>query len=352
MAEFIVNITLIAAVLILLGIWAVSASRRRADRREHAAERRLILAAFTGAAAPATLPEAAAEEGEIAPATVRPARRAARTSPPPAPLAQQPIDATSVAALIDLLENRWPARHGMIAGLFTSPRSVWSAGTRAGQTVGQRSMGDPRQRAAADRDTGSGLYRDAANELVDIHAHDPADAHTEYTRYAAALGDPALAELYVRSAAYATTPTMTRSARSSTTSSVAASPQKCQMMMPASTRDRGRPVTQGRSPHRARPNLLVLRRIPVRRRIPDNASGQRLHIAHGPRASPRLPTAMGSARRNREGAAHLRRDIVRAAAAPSRPADPARGSARRPGRREAHCRPLRRSRDQPRPHQP
>jgi len=203
MAEFVVNIALIAAVLVLLGIWAVSAGRgRRADRREHAAERRLILAAFTGAAAPDALPEPEDDEGESAPATVRPGRRPTRTSPPA--VAQQPLDAASVAALIDLLEDRRPARHGMIAGLFTSPRSVWSAGTRAGQIVGQRSVGDPRQRVAAAGDTGTELYRDAANELVGIHAHDPADAHTEYTRYAAALGDPALAELYVRSAAYAT----------------------------------------------------------------------------------------------------------------------------------------------------
>lgn len=206
MAEFVVNIALIAAVLVLLGIWAVSAHRRRStDRREHAAERRLILAAFTRAAAPSPAPSAGPEptddEDEVAPATVRPGRRGARTSATPAPVTQQPLDAASVAALLDLLEDRRPARHGIVAGLFTSPCSVWSAGTRAGQTVGQRSMGDPRQRTG---DTGTELYRDAASELVDIHAHDPSDAHTEYSRYAAALGDPALAELYVRSAAYAT----------------------------------------------------------------------------------------------------------------------------------------------------
>lgn len=202
MAEFVVNIALIVAVLLLLGIWAVSSRRhRRADRREHAAERRLILAAFTGAGAPAAdLEPEDADEHDAAPVTARPGRR---TGPPLAPAAQQPLDATSVAALLDLLEDRRPARHGMIAGLFTSPRSVWSAGTRAGQSVGQRSMGEQGQRPAERSDTGSELYRDAATELVDIHAHDPADAHTEYTRYAAAIGDPALAELYVRSAAYA-----------------------------------------------------------------------------------------------------------------------------------------------------
>jgi hypothetical protein len=65
-------------------------------------------------------------------------------------------------------------------------------------------MGEPQHHRAQRRESDSELYRDAASELVDIHAHDPADAHTEYTRYAAAVGDPALAELYVRSAAYAT----------------------------------------------------------------------------------------------------------------------------------------------------
>jgi hypothetical protein len=203
MAEFVVNVALIAAVLVLLVIWAVTAGRRRrTDRREHAAERRLILAAFTGAAPQADI---AASEDEIQePAPPQPARSVARTNPIVPRATAQPLDATSVAALLDLLEDRRPARRGMIAGLVTSPRSVWSAGTRAGQTVGQRSMGEPQHHRAQRRESDSELYRDAASELVDIHAHDPADAHTEFTRYAAAVGDPALAELYVRSAAYAT----------------------------------------------------------------------------------------------------------------------------------------------------
>lgn len=200
MAEFLVNVALIAALLVLLIIWAVTAGRRRrADRREHAAERRLILAAFTAAAPQAEI--AATEDETDEPAPPRPARRATTN-----PAAQQPLDAASVTALLNLLEDRHPARRGMIAGLLTSPRSVWSAGTRAGQRVGQPSMPRPQHHKAPRGERAAELYRAAASELVDIHAHDPGDAHAEYTRYAAAVGDPALAELYVRSAAYATYP--------------------------------------------------------------------------------------------------------------------------------------------------
>ena len=60
------------------------------------------------------------------------------------------------------------------------------------------------QRADATEQASAQLVRAAAGELLDIHAHDPSAAHLEYRRYAAALGDPALAELYVRSAAYGT----------------------------------------------------------------------------------------------------------------------------------------------------
>ena len=72
---------------------------------------------------------------------------------------------------------------GVVAGLVTSPRSVWSAGTRAGQTVGRRTMGEPHASDSSEPD--SELYREAAAELVDIHTHDPADAHREYVRSAA-----------------------------------------------------------------------------------------------------------------------------------------------------------------------
>jgi hypothetical protein len=58
------------------------------------------------------------------------------------------------------------------------------------------------QRADATEQAGPQLVRAAAAELLDIHAHDPSVAHLEFRRYAAALGDPALAELYVCSAAY------------------------------------------------------------------------------------------------------------------------------------------------------
>ncbi|MCW2686181.1 MAG: hypothetical protein JWR37_1071, partial [Mycobacterium sp.] len=197
MAEFVVNVILIGALLLLLVIWAVSAGRRRRrSRREHAEERRLILSAFTGAATTSTAPSTVEDDGLV----TSPLRgsRAANTSPAaPAQL----LDAASVAALLDLLEDRRPVRRGRVAGLFTSPRSVWSAGTRAGQHIGRYTMVEQDGPAAP---AGSELYRDAAAELIDIHAHNPADACGEYSRYAAALADSALAELYVRRAAYAT----------------------------------------------------------------------------------------------------------------------------------------------------
>ena len=46
----------------------------------------------------------------------------------------------------------------------------------------------------------------AATELVEIFGYDPRDAHEQFQRYAAAIGDPALAELYVRLAAYSAHP--------------------------------------------------------------------------------------------------------------------------------------------------
>jgi hypothetical protein len=60
------------------------------------------------------------------------------------------------------------------------------------------------QRADDKEQAGAQLYRAAAGEILDIHSHDPSDDRLEYRRYADALGDPALAELYVRSAAYGT----------------------------------------------------------------------------------------------------------------------------------------------------
>lgn len=183
MAALIVNLVLIAAVLVLLGVWAfTSAHRRRQDRRRHAEERTLILQAFTGAA-PAQA------------ASPTPASALVTAADPAA--GPQHLDAASIAALLDLLEDRRPQRRGLIAGLVTSPRSIWSVGENAGQQVGRRTMGEEPA-----GEGGAELYRDAAAELVDIHAHDPHDAQREYARYAAALSDPALAELYVRSAAY------------------------------------------------------------------------------------------------------------------------------------------------------
>ena len=223
MAEFVVNVTLIVALFVLLVVWAVSASRRRRrDRREHARERRLILGAFTAAAGGAPSDEHNDDEdleddhAALDPRTQaeRPDRRTrsqqasrppARTSSRrPASTAAQQLDPASIVALLDLLEDRKPVRRGTFASLFTSPGSVWSAGARAGQSVARNTMGDPGRGERSADTAGAQLYREAAGELVDIYAHDPADARAQYAHYAAAIGDPAMAELYVRSAAYAT----------------------------------------------------------------------------------------------------------------------------------------------------
>ena len=224
MAEFIVNVTLIVALFVLLVVWTVSASRRRRrDRREHSQERRLILGAFTAAAGgatsdgydeedecledvhaeldPRTQAERPTRRSRSQPASRPPARTSARR---PASAAAQQLDPASIVALLDLLEDRKPARRGAFASLFTSPGSVWSAGARAGQSVARNTMGDPGRGEQSDETAGAQLYREAAGELVDNYAHDPADARVQYANYAAAIGDPAMAELYVRSAAYAT----------------------------------------------------------------------------------------------------------------------------------------------------
>jgi hypothetical protein len=189
MAAFVVNIVLILAVLVLVMAWLIgSARRRRDDRRQHAEERRLIMQAFLLAA---TTTEAAPE-----------------TSEPPAPATPtvaspiQHLDAASVAVLLDLLEDRRSPRRRPFAGLITGPRGVWTAGTRAGEHVASRTRGE-RVRIGAER-VEPGLYRAAAREILDIHAHNPREAHLKYRRYADALGDPALAELHLRSAAHAT----------------------------------------------------------------------------------------------------------------------------------------------------
>jgi hypothetical protein len=62
-------------------------------------------------------------------------------------------------------------------------------------------MGEPD--GTEQRSGDSALYREAAAELVDIHAQNPADARREYAHFVAALGKPTLAQLYLRSAAYA-----------------------------------------------------------------------------------------------------------------------------------------------------
>ena len=206
MAKFVVNIVLLAAVLLLLIVWGIAAARRRRQaRREHREDRRLILAAISGAAPTTTLDgdDPLDDEHDDVPGDRQSRARATRRGPAgrTGSAAVQQLDAESLAALLDLLEDRRPARRGLVAGLFTSPRSVWSAGTRAGQNAARRTMGEPD--GAQQRSGGSALYREAAAELIDIHAQNPAAARREYTHFAAALGDPTLAQLYVRSAAYA-----------------------------------------------------------------------------------------------------------------------------------------------------
>ncbi|WAX58542.1 hypothetical protein M6B22_07195 [Jatrophihabitans cynanchi] len=206
MAKFVVNIVLLAAVLLLLIVWGIAAARRRRQaRREHREDRRLLLAAISGAAPATALDEddPLDDEDDDVPGERQSRARATRRGPAgrTGSAAVQQLDAESLAALLDLLEDRRPARRGLVAGLFTSPRSVWSAGTRAGQKVARRTIGQP---GGAEQPSGeSALYRDAAAELVDIHANDPADARRKYAHFAAAVADPTLAALYVRSAAYA-----------------------------------------------------------------------------------------------------------------------------------------------------
>ncbi len=185
MAELVVNIVLILAVLMRLTASLIGATRRRRqDRRRHAEERRLVLQAFLGAAAAAPTEAAARPPSDPT--------RAVSTA------GSHQVDAAFVATLLDLLEDRRQARRGLITGLISGPRGVWAAGARAGQHVARRTMGQHADPIGA----GPELYRAAARELLDIHAHDPYGASLEYHRYADALGDPALAELYVRSAAY------------------------------------------------------------------------------------------------------------------------------------------------------
>jgi transcriptional regulator of met regulon len=202
MADFVVNVTLIVALFVLLVVWAVSASRRRRrDRREHAQERRLILGAFTAAAEGVPLRQEDLDDTRDSqpPRTTKTAAGQSGTIP------AQHLDPASIVALLDLLEDRKPPRRGMIASLFTSPGSVWSAGMRAGQSLARNTTGNERCRHDdVDDGTGSQLYREAARELVEIYAHDPSDARAEYLNYAAAVGDLAMAELHIRAAAYAT----------------------------------------------------------------------------------------------------------------------------------------------------
>lgn len=197
MTELIFNLALLLAFFVVVVTVTVgSLRRRRADRRRQDDERSLILQAFVGAATQPTTPSTPhlTAQSDVPPAAA---------VPTPARQRHQ-LDVESVAALLDLLEGRQPARRGLVSGLISSPRTIWSAGETAGRQAGQRTMAGIRSRPADDISVQ--LYREAAAELVQIYSQNPRDAHEQYQRYAAVLGDPVLAELYVRSAAYAVHP--------------------------------------------------------------------------------------------------------------------------------------------------
>jgi hypothetical protein len=127
MAALVVNIVLILAVLVLLATWAIGGIRRpRQDRRQHAKDRTLILRALFGVGTQAS-----------GTTTQPPTVETAPTGPP----GPQHLDGTSVAALLDLLDDRRPTRRGLFAGLVKGPRGIWDAGTRAGQNIGRHTTG-------------------------------------------------------------------------------------------------------------------------------------------------------------------------------------------------------------------
>lgn len=128
MIEFVVDLVLIAAVLVLFTACGVTLRRhRRADQRERAEQRRLILAALSHTAAAPTAP---ANPGDVEPSTDPTLE---------SPAAPRQFDAASVTALLELLEDRRPVARGALTSLLTSPRSVWAAGKRAGQNLSRRS---------------------------------------------------------------------------------------------------------------------------------------------------------------------------------------------------------------------
>ena len=195
MTELIVNLALLLAVLVVVVTLAIGGlRRRRTERLRQNDERSLILQAFIAAAPPPFAPSPAAAQPDVTPPAAV-----------PNPVGQpSQLDVQSVAALLDLLEGRPPTRRGLARSVISSPRSIWSAGETAGRQAGQRTMAGSRP-GPADNAAGE-LYRDAATELVEIFGYDPRDAHEQFQRYAAAIGDPGLAELYVRSAAYSAHP--------------------------------------------------------------------------------------------------------------------------------------------------
>jgi hypothetical protein len=139
--ELIFNLALLLFVFVIVVTVTVgSLHRRRADRRRQDDERSLILQAFVGAA---TRPTTPSTPHPTAPSDVPPA-----AAVPTAAGQRHQLDVESVAALLDLLEGRQPARRGLVSGLIASPRTIWSAGETAGRQAGQRTMAGLGSRSA------------------------------------------------------------------------------------------------------------------------------------------------------------------------------------------------------------
>lgn len=142
MPILIVNLGLITAVLVLLGLWVSgSARRRRRDRRQHTQARMLILQALTGAITPPAPPGTPEPVSGPVPISIA-AQQSGAESLGLRSLDVGRLDAVSIAAVLDLLEDRRPPGRGLLTSLATSPRSIWSAGELAGRHLGRRTMTD------------------------------------------------------------------------------------------------------------------------------------------------------------------------------------------------------------------
>jgi hypothetical protein len=166
MAEFVTNIALLVALLVLLILAsALTVRRRHDDRRRHEQQRRLLTALLDH---PATTPGRATPHDANA------------NLLDPTPVNGPPLDAASLIDLLSLLEDRQPRdRRGLLARLATSPRSVWTAASAAGQRAGWRVVGAPAGKAIG-KMVGAEPYRAAAPDPVNIHAAQ-APRHTDGT---------------------------------------------------------------------------------------------------------------------------------------------------------------------------